>query len=86
MLRWIAERCKDRGPATESAIGLLPGRGGIDTAGLDLDDATMRELLAVSPDDWRAEVTGVQEFFGKFGARLPAEMERQRQALAKRLG
>ncbi len=46
----------------------------------------MRELLAVSPDDWRAEVTGVQEFFGKFGARLPAEMERQRQALAKRLG
>jgi GTP-dependent phosphoenolpyruvate carboxykinase len=40
----------------------------------------------VSKDDWRAEAQSVGEFFSKFDGRLPGEMEKQRQALAKRLG
>jgi GTP-dependent phosphoenolpyruvate carboxykinase len=46
----------------------------------------MRELLAVDPADWRAEATALGEFFGKFGDRLPTELERQRQELLARLG
>ena len=86
VLRWILERCQGRGAAVESPIGHLPAQGAIDLTGIDLDAATTTELLAVSRDDWRTEAESIGEFFAKFGGRLPDEMERQRQALIKRLG
>ena len=85
-LRWIVERCEGRGAAAESPIGLLPAMGAIDTDGLNVDDATMNELLTVSKDDWHKDKDNIAEFFGKFGARLPGEMGRQLDALGKRLG
>jgi len=86
VLRWILERCKGSGAAVEAPIGMLPARGGIDTEGLEVDAATMEELLSVSREAWKEEAAGVGEFFGKFGDRLPAEMTEQRKALEKRLG
>jgi phosphoenolpyruvate carboxykinase (GTP) len=86
VLRWIVDRCDGKGEAGESPIGMLPTPNAIDRAGIDVDARTMVELEAVSKDDWRAETKGVGEFFAKFGPRLPGEMERQRQALEKRLG
>jgi phosphoenolpyruvate carboxykinase (GTP) len=86
VLRWILARCAGDGAGVESPIGTLPARGAIDLTGLDFPPAAMEDLLSVSADDWRAEAAGVAEFFAKFGDRLPPEMERQRQALVKRLG
>jgi len=86
VLRWILDRCAGTGKAVESPIGWLPAKGAIATDGLDVSPATMDELLSVSQDDWRTEVAGIGEFFAKFDGRLPAEMDRQRAALAKRLG
>ena len=86
VLRWIIDRCKGSGAAVESAIGHLPGKDAIDTTGLNVTPATMAELLSVAQSDWRGEVESLGEFFAKFGSRLPAEMEAQRAALAKRLG
>jgi phosphoenolpyruvate carboxykinase (GTP) len=86
VLRWILDRCAGRGEAVESPIGYLPARGALDTRGLDVDEATMQALLGVEKADWRTEAEGIGEFFAKFGGRLPAEMERQRQGLVKRLG
>jgi phosphoenolpyruvate carboxykinase (GTP) len=51
-----------------------------------VSDATVRELLSVSKDDWKKEAAGVGEFYAKFGSHLPGEMEKQRQGLEKRLG
>ena len=86
VLRWAADRCAGTGEAVESAIGLLPAPGALDTTGLDVAPETMRELLAIDPADWKQEATALGEFFAKFGDRLPAELERQRQALVSRLG
>jgi phosphoenolpyruvate carboxykinase (GTP) len=86
VLRWVLDRCAGTGKAVESPIGMLPTPDAIDRTGIAVDDATMKELVSVSKDDWKKEVEGVGEFFAKFGDRLPAEMERQRNALAKRLG
>jgi phosphoenolpyruvate carboxykinase (GTP) len=86
VLRWILGRCEGTAAAVDSPIGCLPAKGAIDVSGLDVSPATMDELLAVSPTDWRTEAAGIGEFFAKFGARLPAEMERQRAALVRRLG
>jgi phosphoenolpyruvate carboxykinase (GTP) len=85
VLRWILERCQGRGGAAESPIGLVPARGAIDSEGIDVDEATMKELCAVSADDWRNETAGIADFFGKFGERLPREIKQQTEALARRL-
>jgi phosphoenolpyruvate carboxykinase (GTP) len=65
---------------------MLPSKNAIDTTGLDLKPDALDELLAVNKDDWRGEAANLGEFFGKFGTRLPEEMDRQRQQLIKRLG
>jgi GTP-dependent phosphoenolpyruvate carboxykinase len=56
-----------------------------DGGGLDVSEQTMADLRTVSKSDWEKEVGDIGAFFGKFGSKLPAEMERQRQALAKRV-
>ncbi|HWP65302.1 MAG TPA: phosphoenolpyruvate carboxykinase (GTP) [Candidatus Limnocylindria bacterium] len=86
VLEWILARCRERGTVRESPIGLVPAPGAIATDGLDVDGATMRELLTVSRDDWRREAENIGEFFAKFGNRLPGEMTRQREALVRRIG
>jgi phosphoenolpyruvate carboxykinase (GTP) len=86
VLRWMIDRCNGSGKAVESPIGWLPATGALDTSGLDVDAAAMDELLAVPRAEWRAEAEGIGEFFTKFGDRLPAEMDRQRRELVRRLG
>jgi phosphoenolpyruvate carboxykinase (GTP) len=86
VLRWVVDRCEDRGGVIESPIGGLPAPGAIDVAGLALDQRTMEQLLTVDRDDWRAEAVNIGEFFAKFEGRIPDEMEKQRQALARRVG
>src|SRR5258705_12480195 len=67
VLRWMVDRCEGKGEAVDSAIGRLPAKGAIDITGIDVDAATMDELLHVARDDWRREVDGIGEFFAKFG-------------------
>jgi len=86
VLKWVIARCTGKGAAIESPIGGLPAPGEIDTGGLPLDGAAMTRLLDVSRDDWRPEADDMGQFFAKFGARLPDEIERQRRALLARLG
>jgi phosphoenolpyruvate carboxykinase (GTP) len=86
VLRWMIERCKGSEAAVESPLGWLPARGAIDLDGLDVDETSMAELLNVRREDWRAESENIGTFFARFDGRLPAEMARQRDALAKRLG
>ena len=85
VLAWIAERCDDAAEARETAIGLVPTIGGLDTDGLDVSEADMEELTRADPEDWRAEVGPIREFYATFGDKLPAELERQVDALEERL-
>ncbi|MDH4073280.1 MAG: phosphoenolpyruvate carboxykinase (GTP), partial [Gammaproteobacteria bacterium] len=62
VLRWIMERCEDRGGAIETPIGFLPRPGDIDTTGLDIDDETMDALLAVDTTQWQEEMDSVGEY------------------------
>jgi phosphoenolpyruvate carboxykinase (GTP) len=86
VLKWVLERCEGKGEAVESPIGLLPGKGGIDGTGLALPAGAMDELLSVDAADWRKDLAGIQEYFARFGAKLPAEMKKQADALGQRLG
>jgi phosphoenolpyruvate carboxykinase (GTP) len=85
VLQWIIERCEGGGKAVESPIGWIPAAGGIGTDGLDVSPDAMKELSRVDLKDWREEHAGIGEYFAKFGARLPAEMKKQHEALGRRL-
>jgi phosphoenolpyruvate carboxykinase (GTP) len=86
VLQWVLDRVKGRGLAVETPIGYVPAQGALSMVGLDVSAETMRELLSVENDEWKGELSGMREFFQKFGDRLPVEMTRQADALERRLG
>ncbi|MBB6173568.1 phosphoenolpyruvate carboxykinase (GTP) [Nocardiopsis mwathae] len=85
VLKWIVERLDGTADATETAIGLVPGEGGIDTEGLDLSAEELDFLLSVDRATWREEADLMPEFFKSFGDQFPAELWDEYNALHDRL-
>jgi phosphoenolpyruvate carboxykinase (GTP) len=85
VLHWIIERCANRIGAVEAPIGYLPKPGDIDTKGLDVSKDTLEQLLAVDPQQWRAEMDSIGEYFAEFGDRLPKELNAERQKVVSAL-
>jgi phosphoenolpyruvate carboxykinase (GTP) len=85
VLKWVIDRCSGKGDAHETAIGLMPGRDGIETGGLDLPADAMQRLLEVDHEGWLRALRSQEEFFATFGQRLPNEMQMEHEALRKRL-
>jgi len=86
VLAWIFRRCEETATTRETLVGLVPGPGEIDLAGLDISEEAMAELLAVDPEAWKAQIPQVREHFARFGDDLPAELRDQLDTLEKRLG
>ncbi|MGI9020740.1 MAG: phosphoenolpyruvate carboxykinase (GTP) [Solirubrobacterales bacterium] len=85
ILEWVFRRCAGEGETVETPIGLVPAEGEINTEGLSITDAEMRELLTVDPGALRAQLPQVEEFLAKFGERLPSEVSQQLESLKQRL-
>ena len=85
VLEWVFERVAGRGDAVETPIGRVPAPGAIDTTGLDVAEADMRELLEVDPTEWRAEVPDITEHYARFGDRIPPALLDELDALTRRL-
>ncbi len=85
VLKWILERVEGKGAAQESPLGYVPARNALALDGLPIAPEAMDELLRVHPDNWRAELDEIRQFFDKFGGRLPQELRQQHAALASRL-
>jgi phosphoenolpyruvate carboxykinase (GTP) len=86
VLKWICERVEGKVGARKTPIGLLPNDGDLDLTGLKLPTENMKELLSVAPEVWRGEVSDVEEFFARFGDRLPERLKKQLSDFAARLG
>jgi len=85
VLQWVLGRVHGETGARESAIGYLPHTNDLDVTGLDVTPAAMQELFAVDRAGWHEAVAGQQEFFQKFGDRMPRPMWQESEALARRL-
>ena len=85
VLLWILDRCAGKVDAVESAIGYLPKKEDIDVTDLDIDDATMTELLTVEKDVWMEDVANQEEYFAQFGDKLPAEIKAELENLKANL-
>ncbi|HOK81340.1 MAG TPA: phosphoenolpyruvate carboxykinase (GTP) [Clostridia bacterium] len=86
VLDWILQRCEDAVDAVESPIGYLPKPEDINIEGLEgitLD--TIKGLLEVDKDTWKQEAKGIEEFYAKFGYRLPKELRKELKTLKSNL-
>jgi phosphoenolpyruvate carboxykinase (GTP) len=86
ILKWICERVDGTGKAVKTAIGNLPAPDAIDVSGLDISKAELQELLSVDVEGWKRELADTEEFYSKFGDRLPSALKRELDELKKRLG
>lgn len=85
VLEWIIDRCEGKKDAVETAIGYVPKPEDINIEGLDIDRKTLEEILSVDNTKWMQEAQGIEEFYKKFGNKLPQELADQLQALKQRL-
>ena len=87
VLDWIIKRCEGAVDADETAIGFVPKAEDINIDGLDINIETLKGLLDVDKDMWKSEAEGIEEFYTKFGDKLPetlrAELESLKANLAK---
>lgn len=86
VLDWIVSRCEGKADAEETAIGYVPYAEDINIEGLkDFDIETLKSILEVDKDLWRAEVAGIEEFYAKFGDKLPAKLREELETLKANL-
>ncbi|WCO68387.1 phosphoenolpyruvate carboxykinase (GTP) [Iamia majanohamensis] len=85
VLKWVFERLDGTADAVDTAIGRVPTPDSLDTDGLDVDEATMAELLRVDNEAWRGEIPLIEDHFAFVGERLPEELADELRELEKRL-
>jgi phosphoenolpyruvate carboxykinase (GTP) len=85
VLEWVFRRCDDESATVDSAIGLLPAPGEVNTDGLEISDEAMEQLLTVDDDALRAQMPQLEEHLARFGDDLPPELQAQLAALKERL-
>lgn len=73
VLEWIIKRCEGMVDADETAIGFVPKAEDINLAGIEdeVSEAQLKEILSVDNSLWDDEAKGIEEFYSKFGYRLP---------------
>lgn len=86
VLKWVVERIDGQAAAEETAIGHVPAPGSLDVDGLDMTEEALTAALAVDPEEWKAELPQIQEWFEKFGDDLPAVLWTELDGLRARLG
>jgi phosphoenolpyruvate carboxykinase (GTP) len=71
IIKWMIDRVKNNVLARETAIGLVPKTEDIDVSGLNISKEVMHKLFEVNIKDWKDEVNGIEEFYNKFGNKMP---------------
>ncbi len=85
VLNWILDRCEDKVSAVETEIGFVPNKEDLQLDGLDMDDATITELLSIDRDAWKEDLANQREFFAQFGDKLPKEIKESMDKLEENL-
>jgi phosphoenolpyruvate carboxykinase (GTP) len=85
VLKWIVERLDGTAGAEDTPIGRVPTADAIDVSGLDVDAATVAELVTVDPTSWRAELPQLEDHYRHLGERVPSRLQEQLESLEKRL-
>jgi phosphoenolpyruvate carboxykinase (GTP) len=85
VLQWIVGRCKGDLDVVDSPIGLLPKVEDLNLNGLDIDPATVAELVRVDQEGWSGELRTITEYLDTYGDRLPGALRERAEAVSQDL-
>ena len=72
VLKYVVDRIEGNVEAVETPIGYVPAPGALDVDGLDVTDDQLAKALTVDAEEWKVEIPQIEEWFKKFGDKLPA--------------
>jgi phosphoenolpyruvate carboxykinase (GTP) len=85
VLKWILGRVQGFAEADQTPVGLVPRPGDLDLTGLALDPESLRQCLAVRPEEWQTELESARQFFAKIGPTLPEPLALTHRSLLSEL-
>ena len=85
VIDWMLRRVDNKVDARVTPIGMVPLEDDLDVDGMKLEFGQLNQLLTVGWNDWLEETGRTQEFFGKFGERMPRQLLLELSALVGRL-
>ncbi|MDO8525051.1 MAG: phosphoenolpyruvate carboxykinase domain-containing protein, partial [Candidatus Omnitrophota bacterium] len=74
VLKWVIDRVHNRVQAKETPVGLVPHVKDLDLSGLDISKDNIEKLFEIDIEGWLREAGEIEEFFNKFGDRMPVEI------------
>ena len=77
VLDWIVRRAGGEVEAVEGVTGLYPKFEDFNLEGVDVDRAAWDKMYDIDPDAWAAEMEDTEEYFKKFGDKVPAAVTEQ---------
>ncbi|MDR0485142.1 MAG: phosphoenolpyruvate carboxykinase (GTP) [Elusimicrobiota bacterium] len=85
VLKWMIDRIEGKTGARESEIGLFPQENALDLSGLNLSKENIDKLLNVDRQEWKKEIVLIEEFYSKFGEKIPKELRDALQNLKNKI-
>ncbi len=85
VIKWIIERTIGKIGAKKTAIGYVPYAKDLHIKGIVLTEKNIEKLLHIDKEAWNEEVKKQEEFFKKFGNKLPGEILEEHKKLKERL-
>lgn len=85
VLKWIIERLEGTADAVETPIGFTPTPDALDVEGLDITEEELEDSITVKPEEWKAELEDIEQWFSQFGESLPQSIQDELEELRSRV-
>lgn len=85
VLKWICERIEGKADCVETPIGNLPRKEDLDLSGIRVDAKHLEVLTSVDVEGWKNELETIGGYYQKFGDKIPADLQKELDALKSRL-
>ena len=84
-IEWALRRINGEVEAVDMLNGRQPLRADLNLDGLDISAEQLDELFTLDPQAWAQEADLTEEYFARFGDRLPAALTAELEALRQRI-
>ena len=81
VLKWAIEQVEGNTSSQETALGLVPAPGALDTTGISVSAEDIAEASLVNTAEWKDELPLIDEWFTTIGKKLPEQMHDQLELL-----
>ncbi len=86
VLKWVVERLEGQGEGIDTPIGVVPTEDALDLSGLEISRENLVTSIRFDSEEWHDEIPMIEEWFAKFGDKLPETMTKELEGLKERLG